>query len=75
VFQNLTSDNLHSLWSLAKPEDLQRLKVVAANAPTTDQGWKEIFVLESWCGPWNEEAADRKRHYEKEAIARYRRGG
>lgn len=74
VFQALTPVNLEDFLRHVTPDLLEELKVVAKNAPTTDEEWGQTFSIRTWCGPWNEEIAARVREEEKQAGRRYRVG-
>ena len=73
VFENLTSDNLHIFLRLVSSDDLEMLKSVAASAPTTEQGWDSVLVMQSWCAP-SARDPEQKQREDKQTAARYRRG-
>jgi hypothetical protein len=74
VFNNLTPDNLHMLFRLAGANELEVLRSGAADAPTTEQGWSDMFFLRFWRDPSDPNITERLRRENNEAVARFRRG-
>jgi hypothetical protein len=53
---------------------MKAVKDQLSEAPTTNEQWIGCFGIRSWCGPWNEEIAERVQKEGKEACQRYREG-
>jgi hypothetical protein len=74
LFQTLTPDTLEEFLRLVPADVLAELKQEARTCPTIESEWGQMRIIKSWCGPWNDEIAERVRREDQESIQRYRRG-
>jgi len=72
---NYLTEGNYEEWRAQIPEDLwEEVIEEVRSCPTTDEGWGRMIVVQSWCGPWNDEIKKAKEENDKRLIALLRRG-
>jgi hypothetical protein len=74
LLQTLKPDTLDHFVSVVPEEELQIVKEAVEAAPDRDEEWGRFRIVQSGCGPWNEEIAARVKREDEESIGRYRIG-
>jgi hypothetical protein len=74
LIETATPATVKAFLKLVPHEILEQLRREIEQAPTTDEGWSNMRIVRSWCGPWNEEIAASVREEDEKSLKRYRAG-